>query len=382
MILSLQTKSYNCYGGIPTYNRLISRALNEVNWVDDKRVLIAMDECEDVERAAQFTPNLHLYGFGGNRVKFVLAALRIVLSNPVEILLAGHVNYAPLCLLLKWLRPRLRVGVSIHGCEVWDKMPFLRRFALQRADFILSVSDYTKRHAARSNGLQEDRIIVLANALEWTADEFTPSTKAPKLPQGIKLLSVGRVDATEQRKGFDTVIESLPFVALEVPSVQYLIIGDGTDLDRHRQLAKEMGVSERVHLLGNVDDETLRHCYQACDVFVMPSAQEGFGFVYLEAMQYGKPVVAAKCGGSPEVVEDGVTGALTEYGNVQELGAAITRLCCDRELRVNLGSAGKKRLNQKFTFSHFKQTFVQILQKQLRSPHVPDGVLADNNAVR
>lgn len=367
MILTLQTNSFACYGGIPTYNRLICRVLNEFNWGGGTCVLVAMDDREDVDREAVLMPNLRLAGFGGNRIRFVIAALRAVVSNPVEMLLAGHVNYAPVCLFLKWLRPSMRFGVSIHGCEVWDRLSFLRRLALRRADFVLSVSDYTKQQAVRNNGLQKDRIIVLPNALEWTTNEVSSSTKVRPLPQGIKLLSVGRLDANERRKGFDTVIESLPAVAQRVPDVQYIIIGSGTDLERHRQLAREVGVADRVHLLANVDDDTLRYYHESSDVFVMPSTQEGFGFVYLEAMLYGKPVVAANYGGAPEVVEDGVTGCLVEYGNIRQLTETLIDICFDLDKRQRLGAAGYQRLQKRFTFEHFNRRLKDIFMHQLSS---------------
>jgi glycosyltransferase involved in cell wall biosynthesis len=150
-----------------------------------------------------------------------------------------------------------------------------------------------------------------------------------------------------------------------VADVQYIIIGSGTDLERHKQLALEVGVSERVHFLGTVDEETLRHCYKSCDIFVMPSAQEGFGFVYLEAMQFSKVVVAARSGGAPEVVEDQVTGRLVEYGNEDELAQTLIELCLDPEKRTRLGSAGYRRLQERFMFAHFKQKLTEILSKEL-----------------
>jgi glycosyltransferase involved in cell wall biosynthesis len=157
----------------------------------------------------------------------------------------------------------------------------------------------------------------------------------------------------------------LPSIAARVADVQYIIIGTGTDLERHKQLAREVGVPDRVHFLGTVDEATLRSCYKSCDVFVMPSAQEGFGFVYLEAMQYAKAVVAANSGGAPEVVEDQVTGRLVEYGNEEELAQALIELCLDPEKRTRLGTAGYQRLQERFTFAQFKRKLTEILAAEL-----------------
>lgn len=367
MILSLQTDTFGSYGGIPTYNRLVCRVLDEIDSPSRTSVLIAMDKEEYVEREAPLHPNLHLAAFAGNRVRFVIAALRSVVSNRISLTLAGHLNYAPLCLLLKVLRPRMRFGVLIYGWDAWFRLSLLRRWALQKADFIISISEYTKRQAVAINGLDETRIFVLPNALEWKSSETTGQANFSSLPLGTRLLSVGRLLKSEQQKGFDTVIRALPAIAGKVADVQYIIIGSGTDLDRHKDLAREVGASDRVHFLGTVDQQTLRQCYESCDMFVMPSAQEGFGFVYLEAMQYAKAVVAARSGGVPEVVEDQVTGRLVEYGNKDELAQALIELCLDPEKRTRLGSAGYQRLQERFTFAHFKQRLNEILAAELPS---------------
>ncbi|MFN2512406.1 MAG: glycosyltransferase family 4 protein [Pyrinomonadaceae bacterium] len=374
MILSLQTNSFGSYGGIPTYNRLVCRVLNDSNFRSVNRVLIAMDDPRPVESAAAFHPSLHMSAFGGRRAAFAKAALTMAAREPIDVVLAGHVNYAPLCTLLKRLQPQLRYGVFIYGCEVWDRMPLLRKAAAQHADFLIAISEYTKRQAVRSNNLLEERIFLLPNALEWT--NGTVASPARRTPfSGIKLLSVGRLDSTEQRKGFDTVIESLPAVIERVPDVQYLIVGGGSDLERHKQLASRVGVSDRVHFLGTVPEDLLHDCYKSCDVFVMPSAQEGFGFVYLEAMQYRKPIVAANRGGAPEVVQDGINGKLIDYGNKQQLAETLIDLCLDPDTRRKLGDAGYQRLQQNFTFAHFKQKFMDILRLKSHSHPVHEGVL-------
>jgi glycosyltransferase involved in cell wall biosynthesis len=241
----------------------------------------------------------------------------------------------------------------------------MRQRALQQADFAVSISEYTKKRAVEVNGLDTDRVYLLPNALEWSDEESKVDSTNVSLPSGTRLLTVCRLDSTERYKGVDTVIEALPEVIKKVPDVQYVIVGSGSDSVRLKKLAQSIGVSNRVHFLGSVDDATLRACYRMCDVFVMPSAKEGFGFVFLEAMQYAKPVIAADKGGSPEVVQDGVTGSLVQYGDIQQLAESITRLCLNPELRKKLGRAGYRRLQEKFTFPQFKRTLKGILEREL-----------------
>jgi len=253
----------------------------------------------------------------------------------------------------------------LYGVEAWQRLPWLKRRALQKADFLVSISEYTKQKAIEANGLRADRVYLLPNAVESISVEPTADTFQKPASGGSRLLSVCRLEKTEGYKGVDKVIEVLSAVAREVPDVQYTIVGGGTDLERHRQLALERGVAARVHFLGFLSEEALDACYRDCDVFVMPSAGEGFGFVFLEAMKFGKPIVAANSGGAPEVVEDQVTGRLVEYGNEDELAQALIDLCLNQEKRTRLGAAGYQHLKERFTFAQFKQKLSDILSEEL-----------------
>jgi phosphatidylinositol alpha-1,6-mannosyltransferase len=365
LILTLQTTTFGAYGGIPAYNRLVCRVLNEIGGAEKVHVLIATDKASDIEGASNKLPNLKLQAFDQNRAALTWRFAKLALTHKVDLVLIGHVNYAPLGLMLKRFQPQLRYGVMLYGIEAWQQLPRLKRHALQNADFMISISDYTKQRAVQANSLDADRIYLLPNALEWTKGE--PETRAARSTSafGTQLLSVCRLEQTEQYKGVDKVIEALPAVARRVPDIRYVVVGGGTDLPRHQALAEKLGVAERVHFSGVLGDEALRACYRNCDVFVMPSAGEGFGFVFLEAMKYGKPIVAANSGGAPEVVQDGVTGKLVEYGDKEQLAQALIDLCLDPNLRQRLGQAGHQRLQEKFTFSHFQQKLTEILIREL-----------------
>ena len=120
-------------------------------------------------------------------------------------------------------------------------------------------------------------------------------------------------------------------------------------------------MADRVQFLGSVDERALRAAYESCDVFVLPSAGEGFGIVFLEAMHYRKPIIAANSGATPEVVKDGETGMLVEAGNVEQLAAAMIALGTNQPERDRMGAAGYKRLQENFTFDHFKRRLHEIV---------------------
>src|ERR1051325_320777 len=369
-LLTLQTSTFSVHGGIPTFNRLVCRTLNGLGFYKNCKVLVATDNCEDVVRKKSSFPNLELEAFYGNRTRFVQRILHHVMKQRIDLLLAGHVNYAPLGYLLRLVQPELRYGVFVHGVDVWSKLAPLRRQGLQQADFIISVSEYSKRQISELNGPVNGRFYLLPNALQWDEGYDTGMLALPTSPIGTRLLTVCRLDGAERYKGVDMVIEALPSVAAEVPAVKYVIVGSGSDTARLKELARRVGVAERVDFLGSVNDSELRLQYQACDVFVMPSAGEGFGIVFLEAMQYSKPIVAANSGGSPEVVQNEGTGLLVRYGDILQLKQTLVRLCLNPELRSRLGQAGRQRLQERFTFPHFKKTLTNILFQELPASSV------------
>jgi len=365
MILTLQTSTFGAYGGIPTYNRLVCKVLNEFSEGLEKVVLIATDNPSDVKPQDAELTNLSIEAFACSKAAFIQRVLGIALTRRIDLLLVGHVNYVPLALLLRRLQPELRYGLLIYGVEVWTRLSLARRRALQQADFVVSISEYTKQQAVEVNGALEDRIHLLPNALDSDAEGYASTLARRPSSIGVRLLTVCRLDKSEKYKGVDKVIEALPAVAAQVPDVRCFIIGSGTDVERHKELAKEFGVADRVHFLGFVDDVVLHEQYQMCDVFVMPSAGEGFGFVFLEAMQHGKAVVAADSGGAPEVVRDDVTGVLVQYGDVPQLAEELIRLCLDPELRARMGRAGYERLQTHFSFPRFKETLSGILKREI-----------------
>jgi glycosyltransferase involved in cell wall biosynthesis len=330
----------------------------------------------DTEANSGAFPELKIEAFSQSRFRLATEVIRLALTRPIELLLVGHVNYAPLASMLKQIQPLMRYGVILYGIDAWQQLKGVRRRAVLHADFLISISEYTKQKAIESNGLDASRIHLLPNALERTADQLVSEPAEYRDTGSNCLLSVCRLEKSEQYKGVDKVIEALPDVAKTVRNVNYIVVGSGTDLERHKQLAHELGVQDRVHFMGFVSDEALEAAYRNCDLFVMPSAGEGFGFVFLEAMKYSKPIIAANSGGAPEVIQDGITGQLVEYGNRQELAEVIINFCCDPARREQMGKAGYQRLQDNFTFHHFQEKFSAILRHEMRSKAPMDAVSA------
>ena len=164
MILALQTTTFSAHGGIPSYNRLVCRALNEIDGTGttiEKKVLIAADCEADLAVPRDELTGLTIEVFGGNRLRFTARAFAIALRHRIDVLLIGHANYAPIGLLLRCLRPGLKYGVIAYGIDAWSQLSVLKRRALQRADFVASISEYTKAKLVEVQGVAPERVHVL-----------------------------------------------------------------------------------------------------------------------------------------------------------------------------------------------------------------------------
>ncbi|HYV42993.1 MAG TPA: glycosyltransferase, partial [Thermoanaerobaculia bacterium] len=124
------------------------------------------------------------------------------------------------------------------------------------------------------------------------------------------------------------------------------VAGTGPQLDHLRILAERQGLARRVEFLGHVSFTRLAAEYRRADIFCLPSRQEGFGIVFLEAMAAGLPIVAARAAAVPEVLADGECGILVPPGDESALAAALQRLLRDPTERQRLSEAGSRRVER------------------------------------
>jgi phosphatidyl-myo-inositol dimannoside synthase len=138
---------------------------------------------------------------------------------------------------------------------------------------------------------------------------------------------VGRLSAGEKYKGHEQIFAALPALRARFPTLVHVVAGDGDDRARLEQRARELaGDGGTVRFLGFVPEEDLPDLYRVADLYVMPSSQEGFGIVYLEAAACGLKVVGGKGGGSGDAVPDERIGVLVEPSDETALVEAIVRL--------------------------------------------------------
>ena len=219
----------------------------------------------------------------------------------------------------------------------------IRRRALRHASLVLAPSRATADYVINLQGVRPERVRVLPWGLDPDFDSKIAgepaATLPPEFPSGRVVLTVGRWLATERYKGMDTLMTALPRLLLRWPELQLVLIGSGDDRPWLEAIARESGVQRHVHFLSDLTYGELSACYAACEIFALPSRGEGFGFVYLEAMARGKPVIGGAHGGAPEVIQDGVTGYLVPHGDPVQLATSIDSLLSNPELAAADGRA-------------------------------------------
>lgn len=249
-----------------------------------------------------------------------------------------HAHYAVpqglLGVLLKKLKKK-PLAVTLHGSDVTvlGKNPFTRplvALVLNEADRVIAVSDFLRREALAIGGSEKKARVIYGGVSTREAIQGEGGDR------GKRVLFIG---ALVRQKGVDTLIRAFKKVMERYGDAELVIVGDGAERKGLERLCRELGVKARFK--GYVDDtgEALRKSA----VLVLPSREEGFGLVLLEAMASGVPVVAARVGGIPEIVNE-ENGLLVKSGDPEALAEAISRVLEDRELRERLVEKGFETL--------------------------------------
>lgn len=200
---------------------------------------------------------------------------------------------------------------------------------------------------------------------------------SPRRDSRVRVLTVGRL---EKRKGTDLLLEAAAVLCPEFPDLEFVLVGDDTiaaegHAHTYRQdFAARYGRepwADRVVFRGKVPEEQLDREYAACDIFCLPARYESFGLVLVEAMTFGKPVVACAVGGMREVVRDAVTGHLAYPDSVPSLVKALRPLIADAARREEFGRAGRRRYEELFAADVMVRNTLDVYRRAAGVP-VPE----------
>lgn len=249
--------------------------------------------------------------------------------------LAAHVTATPHVVHLRGL---LVDGDGNLSGGLTDR---LHRAVLRRLPRrIVAISEAVRRRALELLAVAPERIVTVRNGIDvgrWRepARDRAAVRAEFAIPEGVPLLLA--VGALGRCKGQDLLVDAL---ARTRSAPHALIVGEGEARAQLEKRAASLGLSVRVRFAGRRDD--VGELLHACDLLVHPARWEGFGRVVAEAMAAGRPLVATRVGGIPEIVLDGATGRLVEPGRPDLLAHAIDELLGDRELAHRLGQAAQR----------------------------------------
>lgn len=299
----------------------------------------------------------------------------------IRVVFGGSVLMTPIVLVLARLFHRKAI-VQAHGLDlIYDGSAyqlFIVRW-LRYVDGVIANSRYTAS-LAEHKGVAQRATQVIPPGVDCQRFQVAETAGALKHARGLAnrkvILFVGRL---ARRKGVKEFIEhSMRDIVRQVPEVCFVIAGDNpTDSLTHhddvageiRQAIARLELSSHARLLGAISDDALVELYALCDLVVLPVLDldadvEGFGMVALEAAAAGKPVVATRCGGIPDAVEDGESGILIEPGDYDGLTEAMVALLNNPQTAIAKGQFGRQRAQKSFTWS----LVVSHYEKALLSP--------------
>jgi phosphatidyl-myo-inositol dimannoside synthase len=362
-LLFLTLTSFSHMGGIEKFNRAFMHAL--ANLASSLSLRLQFAGMYDSKVDELYTGQQPYFAFKGQKLKFVLWSIKQSLQS--DIIILGHLNLSVIAVLLKFFAPQKNLIVICHGIEVFEPVSGFKKKALQNADHILAVSNYTRQQLIDKQGISAEKITIFPNTIDPFFQLPSVFQKPAYLQQryGIGedekvIFTLTRLNSKEGYKGYDTVVSILPQLVKQKIPFKYILAGkaDSDELQRMKQLIHSLGLEKEVIMTGFVPDSEVTDHYLLADVFVMPSKGEGFGIVYTEAMACGLPVIAGNKDGSTEALQFGKLGTLVDpdaAANIQQ--ALINSLQQERN-----PAKVQADMLQYFSFQNFSNRLKKIVE--------------------
>ncbi len=354
--------AFSSQGGIEKFNRVLLKAFKAINF--KVRAFSFYDKQNEVDEnyfsCHQFRGKLL-----NKYITLIVHLIRIGLK-PTDHYIIGHVNLVLVIRFIRFFQKKKRIILIAHGIEVWNENS--KRFSkdFQLLDEIWAVSQYTKDRIVELHQYPQEKIKIFPNTLD---PELIKLGNTRNETRGFKqdtekkaIITVARLSSNEAYKGYDRIIEAL--VKLENENFHYYLIGksDAEEKSRIEQLVQLNHLENKVTLCGFVNDQTLIDYYRSADLFVMPSLQEGFGIVFLEAMYFGLPVIGGNRDGSADALKNGELGTLVNPTSIKEISEAI-----ESHLKLENGPTEKENIRNAMLAAFGFDIFVSRLQNYMNT---------------
>ena len=249
-------------GGIERFNKCFLKALSVLD--KDKKTYSVSMSAHDTDIIEKYTDVDKYKSFNGKKASFTFKS--VLAARNFDCIVLGHINLALIGLAIKKLFPTKRLILITHGIDVWGSISSPKKKILEKADLILSVSNYTKQQIVESHKISAEKIRVFPNTIDpyFPIPDTYNSDGKLRERYGLKkidyvLYTLSRLKSTELYKGYDKVIKALSIVINTHPNVKYVIAGkyDEKEKERILQVAKEHNVLENVILTGFLNEDEL-----------------------------------------------------------------------------------------------------------------------------
>jgi len=258
---------------------------------------------------------------------------------------------------------------TVHGKHYfWEKLR--RRLAyrwVSRHATMVSVSEDLKRFIVQNVGIDSTRITVIYNGVDVPLAQDPANIETCRREMNLPEIDrvIGVVGNLYPVKGHKYLIDAIPAVLEKYPNTSFVFAGRGQLESDLKQQVNRLGLDKRVHFLGLRQD--IPRILALLDVFVLPSLSEGLSMAILEAMMAGKPVIATRVGGNPEIVLDGETGFLVPSKDSHALAERLITLLTDRHLAAQLGANGQRRAEGQFSLQTMVNAYQSLYEERLRT---------------
>ena len=364
MFLNLTTFSQT--GGIEKFNRSFLKAIYEIE--NTGKVYSNSHSLYDTSVDNRYYPNEKYTGYGKNKFRFIYQSL--LKAKRFDSIILGHINLAVIGCILKILMPKKEIILIIHGVEVWEGISRVKRFVIEHANKILSVSEFTQQKMMEVKNIKNKSIIIFPNTIDpffqiKANSQFVPIRKKYGIGESdFVMFTLTRLSSSDKYKGYDIVLKCLPYIQKKYSNIKYVIAGkyDKQEKERVDRIISDLNLHNNVFLLGFINEEEIVQHYHMGDLFIMPSQKEGFGIVFIEAMACGIPVIAGNIDGSVDALRNGELGTLVNPESTDEITQAIINVIENKEKYngFNVGDLQQRSLAY-FGFTQFKKRLENVL---------------------
>jgi len=257
--------------------------------------------------------------------------------------------------------------ITVHGQDLQQtvhRSPGCRvslAFAMKAASRVIVVSRKLYGLACKYFDVK-DKVVVISNGIDPRKVIHTEAEVTEGKKESPNVLSVSNLVLS---KGIDLNTRAIAFLQEQYPNLRYEVVGSGPEEKRLRGLARRLGIESRVKFLGRrPHDQVLEHM-AACTVFSLPSWNEGFGIVYLEAMALGKPVIGCQGEGIEDFVDHGKTGLLVRRRDINGLVEALGFLLSHPEEAKAMGERARRLVLENYTWERNAEKTIEVYREVL-----------------